>query len=225
MHRYYKNIIILTDFNCGIANAQIELKFKNIFRYVAGQLEESERLPADLPWSDWAQKTKPEEPPYVVNIHNIPFGNVDYAAYALYSCYRSLGKGMWPNIFIHVTDPGVGKGNDRSLLITDEDNVFIGPNNGSLGLMVQFFRERRVPYSLFPLDQQLIEKMEQIRTASPSYTMPMTFHGRDLMAVVAGMVAGGMQPNHVELDTTEPFISMVNSFAAYNSALPLQIGE
>lgn len=226
MHRYYKNLIILTDFNCGIANAQVELKFKNIFRYVTGQLEESKRLPKDLPLSDWAEGNKPEEPPYVVNIHNIPFGNVDYAAYALYSCYRSLGRGMWPNIFVHVTDPGVGKGNDRSLLITDEDNVFIGPNNGSLGLMVQYFRERRIPYSLFPMDQQLVEKMEQVRTASPSYVMPMTFHGRDFMAVVAGLVAGGMKPSYVELDAQQaPFISAVNPFAEHNARLPLKINE
>ncbi len=225
LHRYYKNIILLTDFDCGIANAQVELKFKNIFRYVTGQLEESKRLPKNIKWSDWAKKDRPEEPPYVVSIHNIPFGNVDYAAYALYTCYRSLGKGMWPNIFIHVTDPGVGSGNDRSLLITDEDNIFIGPNNGSLGLMIQYFRERKVPYSLFPLNQQTVEKMERVRTGSPSYIMPLTFHGRDFMAVVAGLVAGGMDPREVELKTENPFISVVNSFAEHISRLPVKIGE
>jgi S-adenosylmethionine hydrolase len=225
MHRYYKNIVILTDFNCGMANAQVELKFKNIFRYAVGHLEESERLRLDIPWSDWAENERPEEPPYVVSIHNIPFGNIDYAAYGLYSCYRSLGKGMRPNIFVHVTDPGVGAGNDRSLLITDEDNVFIGPNNGSLGLMVQYFRERRIPYSLFPLDQQLLEQMEQERTASPSYVMPMTFHGRDFMAVVAGLVAGGVQPRYFELKTAGKFVSQINHFAEKNAKLPEKIGQ
>lgn len=223
MHRYYKNLVILTDFHCGIANAQIELKFRNIFRYAAIQLEESKRLPTDIPRADWVFNKLPEEPPYVVNIHNIPFGNIDYASYALYSCYRALGKGMWPNIFIHVTDPGVGAGNDRSLLITDEDNVFIGPNNGTLGMMVQYFRERKVPYQLFPLNQELIEEMEQLRTDSPSYIMPRTFHGRDFMAVVAGLVAAGVKPQHVALkaDVFEP---VINDFATRLVTLPERVG-
>ena len=200
--RHYKNTVILTDFNCGISNAQIEMRFQSVFRYTVDQITSQGELIKKVSPHTWTEREISTRPPVVMNVNDIPFGNMDFAGYALYSTYRALGKSTRPNIFVHVTDPGVGDGEDRSILITDQDNIFIGPNNASLGLMASYFKSRNISYKLYSINQSIIEEIEQHRMESPTYQTPTTFHGRDLFAVTAGLIAGGVNPE--SLAKTDP---------------------
>jgi len=192
--RHYKNTVLLTDFNCGISNAQIEMRFQSVFRYAVEEITGKGELIKKVSPHIWTEREISTRPPVVMNVNDIPFGNMDFAGYAIYSTYRALGKSTRPNIFVHVTDPGVGDGHDRSILITDQDNIFIGPNNASLGLMAAYFKSRNISYKLYAIDQAIIEEIEKHRMESPTYQTPTTFHGRDLFAVTAGLIAGGVAP-------------------------------
>lgn len=223
---FYKNMMLITDFNCGVANAQIELRFQNVFLHTTQQLAKGmlgsihERLKP----ASWSTAHIYRERPFTpTSIHNVPFGNIDFAAYANYCCYRALGSNTRPNIFIHVTDPGVGFGKDRSILVTDEHNVFVGPNNGSLGLMAEYFDSRKISYDIFKIDIPFIEELERSRTGSPTYILPHTFHGRDLFAVVAGLIAGGVEPRSLGLTEEDPIIK--RPYAERIQRIPTDIGE
>jgi S-adenosylmethionine hydrolase len=54
-------------------------------------------------------------------IHDIPQRNIDFAAFAL----NDLALRPNQEIFIHVTDPRVGNGEDRSILVTQNNGIFI----------------------------------------------------------------------------------------------------
>jgi S-adenosylmethionine hydrolase len=223
---FYKNMMLITDFNCGVANAQIELRFQNVFLYTTQELAKGKLADIDsrLKPASWIKDHIYRERPFVpTSIHNVPFGNIDFAAYANYTCYRALGSNTRPNIFIHITDPGVGFGKDRSILVTDEHNVFIGPNNGSLGLMAKYFESRSIGYEIHKIDIPFIEHIERMRTGSPTYILPHTFHGRDLFAVVAGLIAGGVHPRSLALDEDEKILEP--AYAQNISRLPANIGE
>lgn len=195
MHTPFQNLIISTDFNDDIANAQIEMRFRNVLHYVTAQAATRTTLPKNITLSQ-LPKGLSLPMPSVMHIKDIPFGNIDYAAYALYTSYRALGQSH-PNIFIHVTDPGVGNGEDRSILVTDWGNVFIGPNNGSLALISTYLKERKIDHQIHALDIEKILEFEQHRTETPTYHLPSTFHGRDIFAVVAGMLAGGIPHDQI----------------------------
>lgn len=223
--RRYHNCVIMTDFNCGTANAQVEMRFKNVFMYTAGLLEESKHFPKEMTLMSWAKKEQPVLSPSIINIMDIPFGNVDSAAFSMYACYRALGKSTRPNVFIHVTDPGVGFGDDRCVMITDEGNVFVGPNNGSLGMMAAYFHSRDIHYDIYRIDKQKVEQQERIRMQQDGYHIPSTFHGRDIMAVVAGMVAGGVDPKALAVDEANAYPVLVNQFAGDITMPPLRRGD
>jgi S-adenosylmethionine hydrolase len=217
----FQNVVIVTDFNDDVANAQIEMRLRNVLAYTVQQRNNRTTLPEDIAISDVFTERRLQPPP-VMQVRDIPPGNIDYAAYALYTCYRALGRTK-PNLFIHVTDPGVGHSDDRSLLITDLGNTFIGPNNGTLGLLARFFAERNIRTKQWLLDTDTIETIEQARTESPTYHLPRTFHGRDLFGVVAGLVAGGVDPYSVVLPQSDGMPLIKRPFANKLQALPLQL--
>ena len=225
LNRRYNNLVIMTDFHCGIANAQVEMRFQNVFTYVAGLIPDSPALPEGVKFVKWASKNRPEDLPHITNINNVPFGNIDYASYSLYSCYRALGSSTRPNIFIHVVDPGVGKTNDRSILMTDQGNVFIGPNNGSLSLMAAYFAAREIDYRMYLIDREFIQSFEQHRMESPTYLLPDTFHGRDLLAVTAGMIAAGVDPSVMAQPTQSDVMPTVGNYAQNICEIPMGLGQ
>jgi len=187
----FNNIVLLTDFDCALSTASVELRLRNVFHYATLQKEKRTTLPSEVDFM--VGLSTPDMPP-VVTVHDIPTGNIDYAAYALYTTMRALGR-SGPNLFVHMTDPGVGGSSDRAVLVTDLGNTFIGPNNGSLGLAASYFRERGIPCTLYQVDCDFIESLEQHRMEEPSYHLPATFHGRDVFGVLAGLIAGGVDVN------------------------------
>ncbi len=217
----FQNVVVLTDFNDDVANAQIEMRLRNVLAYTVQQRNKRTTLPDDVAISDVFVERRLQPPP-VMNVRDIPPGNIDYAAYALYSCYRALGRTK-PNLFIHVTDPGVGHSEDRCLLMTDIGNTFIGPNNGSIGLLARFFAERNIRTKQWLLDIDIIEQIEQARMESPTYHLPRAFHGRDLFGVVGGLIAGGVDPMALVQPQSDGMPVVKRPFASKLQALPMQL--
>lgn len=213
----YHNLIIATDFGDSVANAQIELRFRSVLQWCLAEREKRQHMPKEVKLD---KLTAPHPLPHTVHVDDIPFGNTDFAAHAIYTSFRSIGR-TWPNIMIHVCDPGVGKGDDRRILITDYGNAFIGPDNGSLGLIRAYFEDRGVETSLWQIDRHKIEALEQHRMAEPSYHIPRTFHGRDVFAVAAGLLAGGIAPTYYAHKLDQPV--EMSPFVAGMDNLPLRL--
>ena len=216
----FKNLVVLSDFNCGIANAQMEMRYRNVFQWISDERQKRVLMPKEI---DLPKDKAVLQAPSVMHIQDIPFGNIDYGAYSLYCCYRALGRSR-PNLFIHVTDPGVGAGDDRSIMVTDYGNTFIGPNNGSLGLLRAYFDERGIPYKVWKIDLDKVEELEQYRMEEPTYHIPRTFHGRDIFSVVAGLLSGGVSPEAlaIEEDKNGPAMTALSDSI---SALPDKLGS
>lgn len=222
---YYKNAVIMTDFNCSLSSAQIHMRFQNVFRHTAEELKNKGPLSNHITSNIDIESLNENLTPVVHNIFTIPHGNVDFAGYALYSTYRVLGRNTRPNIFIHVTDPGEGYSNDRSILITDQQNIMIGPNNGTLGLMRAYFESRNIKYDLLPIDILKVEALERLRVGSPTYELPRTFHGRDVFAVVGGLIAGGVDPYCLTPESAMSYEAETTNFAQGLQHLPSNVGD
>lgn len=108
--------------------------------------------------------------------HNIPPQNVRLAAFQLYTSYASFEKGTF---FIAVVDPGVGS-NRKILYVEAGGYHFIAPDNGILSWIFEKIKPEIV------LD---------ISSAQVNGKPSQTFHGRDIMAPVAGKIISGVLPN------------------------------
>lgn len=98
------------------------------------------------------------------------------AAFALITAYRYFPQGT---IHVAVIDPGVG-GPRRPILVTCDDHLFIGPDNGLLA----------------PLAERAGSSSVRAITATRYFLHPVsaTFHGRDVLAPVAGHLSLGAEP-------------------------------
>jgi hypothetical protein len=104
----------------------------------------------------------------VINLmHDAPAMRPDLAAYLLSACCRSLPVG---SVVVAVVDPGVG--GERAALVVETAHVtLVGPDNGLLSRVHGIELVRRIDWM--------------------PETLSSSFHGRDLFAPVAAMLAGG----------------------------------
>ncbi|WP_051309027.1 SAM hydrolase/SAM-dependent halogenase family protein [Desulfogranum japonicum] len=101
--------------------------------------------------------------------HAIQPHDITGAGYALSASYIHFPAGT---VHLAVVDPGVGS--DRNILIAEGNgHVFVCPDNGILS----------------PLVEQ--ETIERVYAASYGQAKSHTFHGRDIMAPLAGRIARG----------------------------------
>jgi S-adenosylmethionine hydrolase len=106
--------------------------------------------------------------------HDIPRHDIAAGAFALAQAAPLFPPGT---VHVAVIDPGVG-GNRADIVVEASGSYFVGPDNGVLALAA---RGPRVAH--------LIEKPEFRRQpVSP------TFHGRDVFAQTAGLLARGTHP-------------------------------
>jgi S-adenosylmethionine hydrolase len=71
-----------------------------------------------------------------------------------------------------------------------------------------------------------VVEFERVRLGKPSYTLPKTFHGRDVFAVVAAAIAGGIEPEFFADDSrVATFQPKLNEFSKAVVSLPTLIGE
>jgi len=101
----------------------------------------------------------------------VPFDIIG-GGFALYRVSKQAPKG---SIFVTVVDPGVGTDRKIIAVTTKHDKKYIGPNNGVLWPAI-----RR-------------EGVESVYIVDPSQftNVTSTFHGRDIMSPLAGLVASG----------------------------------
>ncbi|MBC2607608.1 SAM hydrolase/SAM-dependent halogenase family protein [Pelagicoccus albus] len=104
--------------------------------------------------------------------HQIEPGNVRSAAFVLSQCYTDFPKGT---IFLCVVDPGVGT-ERKPIVHWDGDYSFVAPDNGILSLLNPGMCRT---YEIEPLRFD-----SQTRGSN-------TFHGRDVFAPAAAMIAKG----------------------------------
>ena len=117
--------------------------------------------------------------------HNVPPQNIQYAARLLQHSYKHFPVGT---IHLIVVDPGVGS-NRKIILIECSDHIFIAPDNGVLTPIIQSENLQRC-YRL----------KDEYYCATSN-----TFHGRDIMAPIAGQIATGIPPSQFgeEIDSAD----------------------
>lgn len=106
--------------------------------------------------------------------HEIPPQSIHHGAWALREA-----AGMFPANTVHVAvvDPGVGTAR-RPVLIAENEQLFVGPDNGVLTLAATGGRAWH------------LDRREVFRNVVSN-----TFHGRDVFASVAGHLAAGTAPD------------------------------
>ncbi len=109
--------------------------------------------------------------------HDIPSFDILSGAYVLYTSYRYFRRGA---VFLVVVDPGVGT-ERKPLAIVTRNYFFVGPDNGVL-----------YPAAV----EDGIEEVYVISNESV-YLKPvsMGFHGRDIFAPAATLLAMGVDPS------------------------------
>nr|VFK62845.1 MAG: hypothetical protein BECKUNK1418G_GA0071005_102733 [Candidatus Kentron sp. UNK]VFK70616.1 MAG: hypothetical protein BECKUNK1418H_GA0071006_10343 [Candidatus Kentron sp. UNK] len=109
--------------------------------------------------------------PVVDLMHDAPAFDSKAAAYLLAALVEDFPEDA---VFLCVVDPGVGAGSRLPVVLTVDGRRFVGPNNGLFDVVAR--RGRRV-------------RIAEI-TWRPA-RLSATFHGRDLFAPVAAMIARG----------------------------------
>lgn len=117
--------------------------------------------------------------------HSIPAQDVAAAAFTLLASYKSFPPGT---IHVVVVDPGVGSPR-RAIIVEAGEQIFIGPDNGSFS----YIFERETAFQAFQLSDKEL--------APPASS---TFHGRDLFAPVAALVANGTEPGELGSLISDP---------------------
>ena len=111
--------------------------------------------------------------PVIDLAHDLPAGDIMHAAFQLYSAVPFLEAGA---VVLAVVDPGVG-GPRRPLVVRGKKLWYVVPDNGILSLAT----DADPPERAWELDPAKF-------TSEP---ISNTFHGRDVFAVAAALLAGG----------------------------------
>lgn len=121
--------------------------------------------------------------PIVDLCHAVPNFDIQAAAYLLPAYANEFPEG---SVFLCVIDPGVGT-QRRPVMLEADGRWYVGPDNGLFHIVAR--RAKRVcPFSI---------------TWRPAHLAP-SFHGRDLFAPVAAMLARGEQPPCERTELSEP---------------------
>jgi S-adenosylmethionine hydrolase len=116
--------------------------------------------------------------------HEIPPGDVRRAAFRLWQALPHVPKGT---IFLAVVDPGVGTAR-RPLAIQTDGFCCVGPDNGIFTYLLSGTQARAVEISNpAPIEKARIPGANRVGRLSVSNT----FHGRDIFAPAAGLLASG----------------------------------
>lgn len=170
-------------------------KIKNFFTRLFHWLTGKTRVVAGLELEPWANKIRRARTANIDNFSDINLGNTDYAALSL---LRIGGREKHNNIIVYVVDPGVGMfmdgDHDRTILVTKDHGSYIGANNGALSLLYRRLIAEGEEPKLYQINFDTVQKLERLRKNDPNYRIPITFHGRDVFAVVAGLMAAGVKP-------------------------------
>ncbi len=104
--------------------------------------------------------------------HEIKKFDIEMGMFVLASAVRSFPNGT---VHVAVVDPGVG-GRRRSIIIKTKNNYYVGPDNGILSLATK---------------NEGIEYVYHIKVDIFKEEISPTFHGRDIFAHTASLIAEG----------------------------------
>jgi len=118
--------------------------------------------------------------------HEIPPQDIEAAAFTLVAAYPSFSAGT---IHLVVVDPGVGS-TRRAIIVNASDQFFVGPDNGIFSYII----DREPSACVFEI------------TNRSYFRQPIskTFHGRDIFAPVAAVLAAGTKPEELGKTITDP---------------------
>ena len=126
---------------------------------------------------------KAQDITFVDIAHDIPPQDVRAGAFALLSSARYFPPGT---IHLVVVDPGVGT--DRlGLVVESGGQIFVGPDNG---LLLPAARSLGTP-GIPPQAYKIAASIDEDQGLAPASN---TFHGRDVFAPVAALLASGKSP-------------------------------
>jgi len=117
--------------------------------------------------------------------HQVPPGDIGRAAFILGSVYR-----FFPGSTVHlaVVDPGVGTSR-RAIILQTPDGSFIGPDNGVLTFVIEnYCTPAGENMALLSQEAMAVEIAKRRFFHEP---VSSTFHGRDIFAPVAALLAIG----------------------------------
>lgn len=124
--------------------------------------------------------------PIVDISHGVPPHAVATGAFFLAASRRFHPAGT---IFICVVDPGVGSGRDL-VCIQGAAHTLLGPDNGLLAFAYR--------------DMRATESVRVHHIAFPENPASATFHGRDILAPAAALLANGASPKDLGPPVTRP---------------------
>lgn len=110
--------------------------------------------------------------------HDIPPHDIEAAAFLLRAVHRDFPAGT---VHVVVVDPGVGSSR-KPIVARAHDQLFVGPDNGVLS---------------FVLASDEFSEVHEIRVPAARNELSTTFHGRDIFAPAAAMLAKGAQPQEI----------------------------
>jgi len=122
--------------------------------------------------------------PVVSMLADAPTGNVRASAYLLAALAQDLPRN---HVVVAVVDPGVGSDERLPCILNADDRWFVGPGNGLCAIVARRARHCR---------------WWRITWQPPRLSA--TFHGRDLFAPVAAMLARGEAPLGVPIPPPTP---------------------
>jgi S-adenosyl-L-methionine hydrolase (adenosine-forming) len=125
--------------------------------------------------------------------HDIPPQDVRAGAFALLSSVRYFPPGT---IHLAVVDPGVGT--DRlGLVVESGGQTFVGPDNGLILPAAKSLSTPGKPllaYKIVITSEVMGSNMGPTGLAAPKTSVSSTFHGRDIFAPIAALLASGKSP-------------------------------
>ncbi|GAB4335033.1 MAG: hypothetical protein Kow0037_14250 [Calditrichia bacterium] len=116
--------------------------------------------------------------------HDIQPYNIRQAAFAILNYANHFPEGT---VHVVVVDPGVGT-ERRGIVLQCNNRFFIGPDNGVFS------------YILFEEDLQVLQILE----SRLGHSVSSSFHGRDVFAPVAAMLANGEDINPITTPVKDP---------------------
>jgi S-adenosylmethionine hydrolase len=119
--------------------------------------------------------------------HNIRSYDVEFASWFLYYSYLNLEE---PKIICMVVDPGVGT-NRKAIIVKIKKSYIIVPDNGILTVLIKSLEtiKKLEFYEILPLKLKEIYIKNLKNRFKIDYEMSNTFHGRDIFAPAAGLIA------------------------------------
>jgi S-adenosyl-L-methionine hydrolase (adenosine-forming) len=122
--------------------------------------------------------------------HEIPPADVRQGAFRLWQALPFMPRGT---VFLAVVDPGVGTSR-RPLAVRCDEFSCVGPDNGIFTYLLEGRRDARAVQ---------IERVDSLADLG-ARARSSTFHGRDVFAPAAGLIAAGMEVARLGSPAADP---------------------